>query len=50
MGTYQYLKIIAVLNNIFLVGNLLKIFLKVEAAVRVSKHCGFYCTDPVLQA
>jgi hypothetical protein len=50
MGTYQYLKIIAALNNIFLLGNLLKIFLKAEAAVHASKHCGFYYTDPVLPA
>jgi hypothetical protein len=46
METYQYLKIIAVLNKIFLVGNLLKIFLNAEAAAHASKHYGFYCTDP----
>jgi hypothetical protein len=50
VGTYQYLKITASLNNIFLAGNLLKIFLKLEAAVLASKHCGFYCTNPVLLA
>jgi hypothetical protein len=33
MGTYQCLKITVALNNIFLVGNLLKIFLNAEAAV-----------------